>query len=103
MAVLQLIALTIAVVVLALVAAQLIAVTLAVTIGLVGGLVRFLGMLLMLPFRLVAGATSLVSVGGPEEPLELGSSCPDKHCVCTNPASARFCRRCGRSLPSPLA
>jgi hypothetical protein len=37
------------------------------------------------------------------EPVTLGTPCPQRRCGCGNPASARFCRRCGRLLPSPLA
>ena len=29
-------------------------------------------------------------------------TCNNNHCRCDNPAFARFCRRCGKSLPSLL-
>ncbi|HEY0007423.1 MAG TPA: hypothetical protein VGB55_01760 [Tepidisphaeraceae bacterium] len=29
-------------------------------------------------------------------------TCSNAHCACDNPAHARFCRRCGKSLPSLL-
>ena len=29
-------------------------------------------------------------------------TCDNAHCHCDNPAYARFCRRCGKSLPSLL-
>lgn len=28
--------------------------------------------------------------------------CNNRQCGCTNPSTARFCRRCGKSLPSLL-
>lgn len=54
----------------------------------------------------VAAPMRLAGIGGgemPSEPVVLGTPCPEGRCRCGNPASARFCRRCGRNLPSPLA
>ena len=37
------------------------------------------------------------------EPPVLGTPCPRDRCGCVNPIAARFCRRCGRTLPSVLS
>ncbi len=103
MAILQTIVLAIAIAVLAVVAVQLVAVVVGAVIGVVGVVIRSVVAVLMVPFKLVAGTASLLSPNRPVEPVSLGTPCPEKHCRCGNPASARFCRRCGRSLPSPLA
>lgn len=32
----------------------------------------------------------------------VAQTCDNRDCLCDNPAHARFCRRCGRSLPALL-
>ncbi len=62
------------------------------------------GWVIALPFRAIGIGPSL---GGRSRyvvsPVTLGVPCGNLRCSCENPAGARFCRRCGRTLASPIA
>jgi len=98
MAILQTILLALVVFVIALVAIQALWLLLAVVGAFVVAVVK-------LPFRAVGwilGLRPAVTRVRAEPPL-LGTLCPERRCRCGNPASARFCRRCGRVLPTPMS
>lgn len=74
-------------------------------IRLVGVIGYTAGWTVALPFRLAGvgpplHGPRLATAGGG---VELGVPCDNGLCGCANPASARFCRRCGGTLASPMA